>query len=106
MEWHNEMDLQCSVLIRIKIKFIWNVILVNNVSVIEGVDSTFSQFKKHNCIQDTEILILLRETNSNICWPGSHTIFLAEATIHSAENQSVFDEVVSSRTVCRFFEES
>jgi hypothetical protein len=41
----------------------------------------------------TEILILLRETNSYISRAGSHWDILVEETVLSAKIQSVFDEV-------------
>jgi hypothetical protein len=60
----NVMALQCSVLIRKWIKFNWSATIVDRIRACEGVGSTFINFKKHNCIQDIEIVILLRDKNS------------------------------------------
>lgn len=63
---------QYSVLIRKWIKFNRNVTLVNRIRAFEGVDTMLIHFKKHNCIQDTDILIKLGETSSYIRRAESH----------------------------------
>jgi hypothetical protein len=93
------MAVDCSTLIRKWIKVNWTVTLVNSFRAFEGADSTFVRFKKHTCIQDTEIVMLLRETNKLVLYLGlGHIrIFywrqLVEANVLCAESQSVFDEV-------------
>jgi Ran GTPase-activating protein (RanGAP) involved in mRNA processing and transport len=64
-----------SILIRKWKKLNWFVTLVDCILAFEGVDSTVSHFKKHNCVPDTEILILLRETNGYIRRAGHIRIF-------------------------------
>ena len=68
----NVMVSQCYILIRKRIKFNWSVTLVNRIRAIERLDTTFIHFKEHICLQDTQTVILLRETNRKINRAGSH----------------------------------
>jgi len=43
-------------------KFNCRVTLVNRIRACEGVDTNVIQFQTHNCTQDKEITILLRES--------------------------------------------